>query len=380
MTMLVNDLSGGINEVLIEKDLLRSVRKKELHGSEHISTDLFMCPGFFDIQVNGFGGIDFNGESLTEDHVLEASHALLKTGVTRYLPTLITNNSEIIRRSIEVFLQARNKHEIVNEMFAGFHLEGPFISSEDGPRGAHSKEFIKDPDWKSFYELIKISNNTIRLVTLAPEKKGAISFIEKANEAGLVVAIGHSNPQTHHIDNAVKAGAQLITHLGNGAHAMLNRTSNYVLDLLANDNLYASIICDGHHLSEAFVKIVFRTKGSDRVILITDAMAAAAAGPGQYNLAGLKLVVGSDGVVRLPNSEYLAGSSLTMPTAIVNCIKFAGCSFTEAIQMVTNNPARLLGINSSNLMSHSSLIVKYTRRIFKVEKVIFKKTGVVYNF
>ena len=303
--------------------------------------DFFLVPGFIDIQVNGFAGIDFNHSAFDGDDLLPVCKALLRTGVTRFCPTLITGGRERLSRSIRQILKACAKHPLVRSMVLGIHLEGPYIASENGPRGAHSKVYVSDPDWDEFLALCELSKGLLRIVTIAPERPGALEFIRRASKAGLVVAIGHCAPETEDIDAAVEAGAALSTHLGNAAHRMLPRHANYIQKQISHDRLMASIICDGNHLPDYFVKNLIRAKGKNRIILVTDAMAAAAAPIGRYTLGDLEIEVGEERVVRLPGTAYLAGSALTLDEAISNCARFARISLASAIKMVTVNPAKL---------------------------------------
>ncbi|NIO05467.1 MAG: amidohydrolase family protein [Proteobacteria bacterium] len=303
--------------------------------------DFFLAPGFIDIQVNGFAGIDFNHPAFDGDDLLLACKALLRTGVTRFCPTLITGSRERLSRSIGQILKACAKHPLVRSMVLGIHIEGPYIAAENGPRGAHSKVYVSDPDWDEFLALCELSNGLLRIVTIAPERPGALEFIGRASKAGLVVAIGHCAPETEDIDAAVEAGAALSTHLGNAAHKMLPRHANYIQKQISHDGLMASIICDGNHLPDYFVQNLIRAKGKNRIILVTDAMAAAAAPIGRYTLGDLEVVVGEERVVRLPGTLYLAGSALTLDEAVSNCARFARISLASAIKMVTVNPAKL---------------------------------------
>jgi N-acetylglucosamine-6-phosphate deacetylase len=179
------------------------------------------------------------------------------------------------------------------------------------------------------------------MVTVAPEVPGGLAFIQKASQSGLMVGIGHCKPEPETVDHAVRAGAVISTHLGNGTHQMLDRHQNYLQKQLANDGLMASIICDGPHLPDYFVKNVVRAKGKSRVILISDATAASHAPAGRYSLGDLEVEAGGDGVLRLAGTPYLTGSTLTMDRAIGNCAAFAGITLASAINMATVNPAKL---------------------------------------
>lgn len=334
---------GSLTEVQIEGERITGVLSA---GSPHSGQffggeDLFLAPGFTDIQVNGFAGIDFNHPAFDGDDLLPACKALLRTGVTRFCPTLITGSQERLTRGIEQILEASEKHTLVRSLVLGIHVEGPYVAPEDGPRGAHPREYVSDPNWDEFFSLYEISRGLIRIVTVAPERPGALDFIRMASNAGLVVAIGHTAADEDDIDAAVEAGAVLSTHLGNAAHQILPRHANYIQKQISHDGLMASIICDGKHLPDYFVKNLVRAKGKTRTILVTDAIAAAAAPAGRYTLGDLEVEVGDDRVSRLPGTAYLAGSSLTMDEAVGNCARFAGITLASALSMVTANPAKL---------------------------------------
>jgi N-acetylglucosamine-6-phosphate deacetylase len=189
--------------------------------------------------------------------------------------------------------------------------------------------------------LQEICRGRIRLITLAPEAEGAIPFIERAVSEGIVIGIGHTNASEETLEDAVRAGARLSTHLGNGAHAVLPRHRNPIQKQLSLDDLVASIIPDGVHLPDYIVKNFVRTKGVNRILLTTDAMAGAAADPGRYTLGDLEVDVGPDRVARLKNTPYLAGSTLTMDRAVENVIRFSKLDLSAALRMASQNGNQL---------------------------------------
>ena len=296
---------------------------------------------FFDLQVNGFAGVDFNRAGLTGEELSRATHAMWAHGIARFLPTVITASVATMVGVLATIRRAREEAPVLARAIPGIHLEGPFVCPQDGPRGAHPRVHVCDPDWDMFCRLQDAAGGLIRLVTLAPERPGALGLIGQLRAAGVVVAIGHTDAAESDIDAAVRAGAQLSTHLGNGAHAVLPRHRNYIQKQLATDGLLASIIVDGHHLTEYFVKNVVRCKGPERVILVTDAMAAAAAPPGIYRLGEVLAEAQSDGAVRLPGTPYLAGSALTMDRAVNNVRHFARIPLGHALGMATRHPRQL---------------------------------------
>ncbi len=326
-----------------------SIRRAQRGAGRTTKEDVRLAPGFIDIQVNGFAGVDFNHPDFRADDLVGVCRNLLKTGVTRFCPTLITADYQQLAGHITEIRAACEKHSLVRSMLLGIHLEGPYINPEDGPRGAHPREHTAHPDWDEFGRLLSLGGGLVRMVTVAPELPGGLAFIQKAAQSGLLVGIGHCNPEPEIVDQAVRAGAVISTHLGNGTHQMLDRHKNYLQKQLAHDGLMASIICDGPHLPEYFVKNVVRAKGRARVVLITDATAASNAPGGRYSLGGLEVEADQDGALRLPGTPYLAGSTLTMERAVGNCAAFAGIPLKAAIDMATANPARLFAGISGKL-------------------------------
>jgi len=239
-----------------------------------------VLPGLFDLQVNGFGGIDFNAADLTADGVADALERMRTTGVTRCLPTLITSSFDRFAASARVL--ARHSHPAI----AGLHMEGPYISAQDGARGAHPRAHVAPASIEDFTRRQHAAGGRIVLVTLAPEVPGAMTLIEHLVAAGVRVAIGHTAATPQQIADAVGAGAALATHLGNGCPQMLPRHPNVIWELLAADTLFASLIVDGHHLPPSTVKAMIRAKGPDRTILVTDAMAAAGCDPRRAKASG----------------------------------------------------------------------------------------------
>ncbi len=335
--------TGDLVNVFVEQSAV--VRVEPVDGRalfDHGGPDYFLCRGFFDPQVNGCGGVDFNAKDLDPEKVRRALYLLASSGVTRFFPTLITASHERIVHQLNILARAFEEDPLFEEMCPGIHLEGPYISVEDGPRGAHPREFVRPPKWDEIEKFQEACHGRIRLITLAPETEGAIPFIEKAAEAGMVIGIGHTDAPEKILDEALRAGARMSCHLGNGARAVLPRHQNPIQKQLAMDGLMASIIVDGIHLPDYVVKNMVRAKGVDRILLTTDSMAGAGAPPGRYTLGDLEVEVGSeDRAARLPGTPYLAGSTLTMDQAVSNVIQFAGIDLSSAIQVAGQNGRKL---------------------------------------
>jgi N-acetylglucosamine-6-phosphate deacetylase len=223
-------------------------------------------------------------------------------------------------------------------------MEGPYISPEDGPRGAHAREHVRAPTLDDFRRRQDAAEGRIRLVTLAPEASGAIPVIEHLAASGVRVAIGHTDASGAQIREAVRAGATLSTHLGNGCAQLLPRHPNVIWEQLGEDGLLASLIVDGHHLPPLTVRSMIRAKTPARTILVTDAMAAAGMPPGVYTLGGQRVELDAQGRVAAPGAPNLAGSSLTMPVAIGNTVRFAALPLEEVVPMATTRPAQYVGL------------------------------------
>ena len=297
-------------------------------------------PGLFDLQVNGFGGVDFNAPALTVDRAAEALERMRATGVTRCLPTLVTSSFEQFAASARVLAR------MPSVAIAGIHMEGPYLSLEDGARGAHPREHVTRADVDDFRRRQGAADGRIVLVTLAPEAPGALPLIEHLVATGVHVAIGHTAATPQQIADAIAAGATLATHLGNGCAQMLPRHPNLIWELLAADAVFASLIVDGHHLPSTTVKAMVRAKGAGRTILVTDATAAAGCAPGRYTIGGIVCELGENGRVSLPGTPYLAGSSLTLDRAIANAVRFTGLPLDDVVPMASTVPAGCLGMNA----------------------------------
>jgi N-acetylglucosamine-6-phosphate deacetylase len=310
------------------------------------ATGEYQSSGFIDLQVNGFAGADYNDPATSLDDIGRSLRAVFSTGVTRLLPTVITGSPENMLGALRNLARARRELP-EGRAIAGFHVEGPHISAEDGPRGAHPKRWVRPLDLQEYLRWQEATEGGVKLVTLAPEWPGAPSYIERLVRDGVTVSIGHTGASATQIQDAVRAGATLSTHLGNGAHSTLARHPNYIWEQLAEDRLNASFIVDGLHLPESFLRVALRAKGVERSVLVTDAVMPAMCTPGPYMLGEVEVELLADQRVVLRGGSRLAGSSLRMDHAIANVMRIAGVSLEDAIAMATVNPGRVCGIEPS---------------------------------
>lgn len=304
-----------------------------------VETDVYLAPGWIDIQVNGFAGVDYNDPQTPHEEIARSIRALYGTGVTRFYPTVITGGPEEMRASLRNLACAKDTLR-EGEAIDGFHVEGPHICGEEGPRGAHPRQWVRPPDWDEFRSWQDATGGRVRIVTLAPEWPEAPGYIEKIAGAGVVAAIGHTQATTAQICDAVSAGATLSTHLGNGAHSVLRRHPNYIWDQMAEDRLMADFIVDGIHLDASFLKVALRAKGLDRSVLVTDAATPAGAAPGRYRLGEQDVDHTADGRVVLAGTDRLAGSALRMDRGVDNLMRLCGLRLADAVRMATVNAAR----------------------------------------
>ena len=304
-------------------------------------------PGLVDLQVNGYGGLDFNGDptSWTPEVWRAQRDRMMQRGVVAALPTFITDAPEALANKVRAYKALLAEDPDLADFFPALHIEGPFISPEDGPRGAHPLAHCRTPEDAPdlMPQLLDLAEGRIALVTLAPELPGAVRLIESLCAAGVRVALGHTGANTEAIEAAVAAGASLSTHLGNGSHQVLPRHDNYIQTQLALDALHASFIADGHHLPPHALKNFLRAKTPARSILTTDAMAAADLGPGEYTLGAATVTVSESLRVSLAGHPGLAGSALTLDRGILFAYEHTDLDFDTAWALASTHPARFLG-------------------------------------
>ncbi|MEI7420713.1 MAG: N-acetylglucosamine-6-phosphate deacetylase [Prolixibacteraceae bacterium] len=303
-----------------------------------------VAPGLIDNQVNGYSGVDFSGDDLTVEGIVKATRSLWKTGVTTYLPTLITNSPTNLIRNFRVLVDALAIKE-VGLSVPGFHLEGPYLSGEDGFRGCHPLQFIAVPDVEQLMNFQQAARGKIAQITLAPELPGSGELIRYCKSNGIVVAIGHSNANSREIQEACNLGARLSTHLGNGCANQIHRHNNPIWPQLANDLLIPTLIADGHHLTPDELKVFLKVKGPGKIILTSDITYLAGMPAGRYSFGGADVLLSDDGMLRSADQDCLAGATMPLLKGVVNMMNFTGCSLSDAINMASKNVAEIFGWN-----------------------------------
>lgn len=301
----------------------------------------YCAPGFVDLQINGMAGVDFSSPDLSVDDIIRVLPALWATGCTSFCPTLITNSRENLERNFKLLERARKTVPGFAESAPCYHLEGPFLSS-GASRGAHDPTLMRDPDWNELEFLQQAAGGNIGILTLAPEKRGALELIAKGRAAGIVMALSHTDGTPEDVHRAAAGGATFNTHLGNGCPGMIHRHNAAFWGQLADDSLAAGIICDGFHLPADLIRIILRVKGIARCALVTDAVHVTGLPPGRYTLVGIPIELLPSGQVVTVEGHSMAGSTLTMDRAISNVMRLAGLSLTEALHCATTTPAEVL--------------------------------------
>ena len=333
----INAETGSPAEVSFGPEILAVRRIDSAPAGTHVA------PGFIDLQVNGYAGVDYNVPTSPLEEIGRSIRALYTTGVTRFYPTFVTNSADIMLACLRNMAQAKGQLT-EGEAIEGFHVEGPHLSPDDGARGAHPLEWIRPPDIDLLHRMQEAAGGLVRVVTLSPEWPEAPRYIETAVREGIIISIGHMNADAEQIASAVDAGATLSTHLGNGAHPVLPRHPNYIWDQLAEDRLTAAFIADGLHVPGAFLKAAFRAKGPKRRFVVTDVVWPAGSKPGRYRLMGRETELTADDRVIMVGKNAaertLAGSGLPIHKAVANLVRLAGLNLAEAVSMVTVDAAR----------------------------------------
>jgi glucosamine-6-phosphate deaminase len=372
----VDCISGVTKNLFLLHGDIKTI--SEINGNEkHLP---FVGPGLVDLQINGVNGIDFNMTTLIAADILIATRYLLSKGVTTYLPTIITNSEENMICILDTFRRACDVHPIVNECVGGIHLEGPFISPLSEVAGAHDKKYVRAPDWPLLEKFQHASGGRIKMVTIAPEWEGAIAFIKKCRKAEILVAIGHSMASHNQIKKAVDSGAMLSTHLGNGVPLQLPRHPNIIWDQLAEEELYVSLIADGIHVPDSFIKVVMLAKAG-RLVLVSDATCFAGMAAGEYSShIGNTIILNADQRISVKDSPgLLAGSAKILIENIGYLISRKLASLQQAWPLASVQPAALLKRTTSSFTGEKDMVIfRMNNEEIAVEQVI-KNNRLVYR-
>jgi N-acetylglucosamine-6-phosphate deacetylase len=301
-------------------------------------------PQWFDFQINGFGGIDFQAETVTRAEMEHAVAVMRHHGMAGIFLTLITDEIDAHCRRLESFEKLCAASPAIAQMIVGYHIEGPWLSPEPGYRGAHPPGPMHAPSVAEFERMQSAAHGRIRLITVAPEWPGSAEAISAITKAGVHISLGHTNASEVEIDEAIRAGARFATHVGNGTPLQMHRHDNVVQRLLARDELVACLIPDGVHLPPFVLKNFFRAKPAGRVLFTTDAMSGAGAPPGRYRIGRFEIDVGADGIARNPGGGGFAGSTLTPDEGVTKCSAYLGISPALSSELWSTASAAAFGI------------------------------------
>ncbi len=302
-------------------------------------------PGFVDLQVNGYRGVDFSSRQLAAEEVVWVTEALSEAGTQAYCATIITSDLEVYRHNLPLLAAAIDSPEVRGRLL-GIHLEGPYLSPEEGARGAHAANKMRRPSSDEFDRFQEWASGRIVLLTLAPELEGAIDLIgHVCRKHPTRVSLGHHLASRDILQRATDAGATLVTHLGNGCPNQLPRHDNMLVHQLVNDSLTAGLIADGNHLPEDFLRLAFRCKGSDRIFIVSDSAPIAGFEPGVYETLGNPVRLTSTGRIQNLRSPHLVGSGCSLAQCMSHLRSLGFLSEEELLKVGFENPLRILGIN-----------------------------------
>jgi len=331
------------SDIVIRNGVIASMEPSGRARADIGSKRSILGPTLFDIQVNGACGIDLQSPSLKPEDVFKITDVLASWGVSCWIPTIITAPADAIEHGCRVIADAMQDPGIARAV-PGIHVEGPYISPQDGPRGAHAREYVRNPDLKEFDRLYKAARGNIIYITMAPELDGAVRFIKGVTARGVKVALGHHNGNAEQIARAVDAGARLSTHLGNGLASTINRHLNPLWPQLADDRLTAGLIADLQHLPAPVLKTFVRAKRPENVILTSDCVHIAGLPSGKYKLGGLDVEMLPSGRICLSGTDLLAGSSLMLLQGVINAAETTDLSLEQAFASASTVPAKFFGL------------------------------------
>ncbi len=323
--------------------------------------DLWIAPGLFDVQVNGYGGIDFQQDGVTREELLKAARQIRRDGCGQFLLTLITDEWMKLTSRFRHFKKLRDESSELKQAIAGWHIEGPFLSDQPGFHGAHNPLAMCDPSPQKIRELREIVGTDPLLLTLSPERSGSIDAITLARSLGIIISLGHTNASAEILQRAIAAGATAFTHLGNGCPRELDRQDNILWRVFDAPGITASFIPDKIHVSPALFRLAHRAMPKEKIIYTTDSMSAGGAPPGKYKIGHMEVEVGADQIVRQPGKTNFAGSALRPIDGIFRAAEMLNCSWQEIWPNFSTQPARMVGL--SNELAVGNAANFYTLKI-----------------
>lgn len=301
--------------------------------------------GYFDLQVSGYAGVDFNRKDFTPEELHTACRRLRADGVDGVLATVTTERLDLMCARLRHFAELRQDDELAADVIAGLHVEGPFINEAAGYRGGHPADAVVPADVDAMQRLLDAGAGLVKLVTLAPEQDRGFRVIRMLTDRGVVVAAGHCNPSIDELRGAVDAGVTMFTHLGNGVPMQIQRHDNIIQRALSlTDRIWACFIADGVHIPMFALGNYLRAAGLERSIVVSDAIEAAGLGPGKYRAGRWELVVDENLAAWAPDRTHLLGSAITMQRADANLQSGLGLTQEEVKLLTSVNPRTAIGM------------------------------------
>jgi N-acetylglucosamine-6-phosphate deacetylase len=322
--------------------------------------------GLVDLQVNGYKEVHFSDINLTQEDFVRACRDVFDAGTTAFLPTMITSPKEVYEHNLPIMAAVLQEAEFQGRLL-GIHVEGPFISAQEGTRGAHDEQWISKPDVDYLSKIIDWADGQVKLLTIAAEPEGAEKLTRYAVSRGIAVSLGHQAASEADLARLVRTGAVSLTHLGNGVPAMLARHENPIWAGLGNDDLIAMIITDGNHLPASMLKTIIRTKGPERCVVVSDASPPAGLGAGQYEVLGHRVVLDETGKLNDLTTGYLAGSSATMLQCMNHLASLDLVDVDELFAMGFDNPLSLIGLGPEDAAGGRDILFDKEHKIFHLK-------------
>lgn len=300
---------------------------------------------YFDNQINGYAGVDFNGEGVTAENLHQVCQRLQQENVGGILATIVTDKVDLMAQRLAKLVALRQRDPLVQQVIVGFHIEGPFLNETPGYRGAHPLDAIHPTNAEEMKRLLDAAGGLTRIVTLAPERDPGFQVTKMLADHGITVSAGHCDPSMDELKGGVENGLKMFTHLGNGCPMQMHRHDNVIQRALSfREHLMFGLIGDLTHLPPFTLGNFLRSAGLDRCFCVTDAISAAGQGPGKYKLGRWDIVIGEDLVAWAPDKSHFVGAAVTMPRMYQNLSTKMGFSDEQCRQLLCRNPRRAVGM------------------------------------
>lgn len=362
--------SRELVEISIEGNRIEAI----IPVRELSDTGLWIAPPLFDLQINGFAGVDFQNPDISQDDLIESVKSLHRNGCLKFFLTLITDEWERLILKLRKFKRFRDGNEFLRNSIAGWHIEGPFLSDKPGFCGAHNPIKMIDPTPDRIFQLRDVIGDDKILLTLAPERDGALDAIELATKLGITVFLGHTDASYETLKRAIQNGAKGFTHLGNGCPQSLDRKDNIIWRVLNIEGFTVTLIPDKIHVSPLLFKLIHKVKNLNEIIYVSDAISAAGSPPGRYTLGEIEIRVEDDGIAWNPSKTGYAGSSLKPFEGILRASEMLDEDWQKTWARYSIFPSHLIGVNLDLLPGAEAnfVVLKHKKdKKLEIESIFF---------